>query len=160
ARSLEVPTRVIPMPRRGLRLWAAWWRSRRAIERESDRFQPHIVHANEVMSCPAMSKTAGMRGIPLVVHVRWPVEAAAMCWWAGGGCGRIGCVSSWLRDQLGDRVGTPLAEARVRVLFDPYTWTALAEQRPEGRHEHDLGGVEPAEVSADAGGRRELRLGF
>jgi glycosyltransferase involved in cell wall biosynthesis len=122
--SLDVPVRIAALPPRDEKRALAWWWSMARVSRELDHFRPHVVHANDVPSCQAMSIAAGKRGIPRVVHVRWPIKAADMSWWARGGCERVLCVSRWIKDHLGDTAATRLAQATVTSLLDPLTWTA------------------------------------
>jgi glycosyltransferase involved in cell wall biosynthesis len=142
ARSLEIPVRIIPMPEREARQLVGWWRSCWAVERELARFRPHLVHANDVPSCQAMSAVAGRRRIPRVVHIRWPIDAVSLSWWARAGCEQILCVSRWTQEQLGDRRGTRVGRANVEVLHDAVAWTERSARGREVRTEGEAAGEE------------------
>ena len=124
AAKLNIATDVLPMPKRSPRSLLAWWRSLRKLRRIVRRFQPDVLHANDVPSCQAMSVIGRELQLPRVVHVRWVIGAGEAAWWARAGAERLLCISGWMRQQLGDTTGTALADTQSVVLPDAVDWPA------------------------------------
>ncbi|MEX0774304.1 MAG: glycosyltransferase family 4 protein [Phycisphaeraceae bacterium] len=144
ARRLQIPVAVTPLARREKAGVFLWWRSLRQVGRAIRDFDPHILHANDVPSCQALSVIGGQRKIPRVVHVRWGITASDLAWWAcgAGGAECLLCISQWVKSELGSVGATVLAKSRIEVLADAVDWPALlplpwGEGWGEGSHEVD-----------------------
>jgi glycosyltransferase involved in cell wall biosynthesis len=129
ARALRIDVSVIALPKRSAESMLGWKRSVSALKRLVQELRPNILHANDVPSCQAMTVIGAEHRLPRVVHVRWGISAADAGWWARGGADCVLCISSWVRRELGDPTGTPLAEAAMEVLPDAVDWPAEAPLR-------------------------------
>ncbi len=152
ARSLDIPVTIIELPKRSRRNPLGWWRSVRRLNKLIQDTRPHIVHANDVPSCQAMSVVAGRLGIPRVVHIRWGITARDMGWWACRGAERILCISRWIEGQLGRRVDTPIEDTQITVLPDAVDWPA---SRKNGQPQETETDEDTAQVRSPA-----LTLGY
>jgi glycosyltransferase involved in cell wall biosynthesis len=133
AEAMGVPTIVTALPRRTKLGVLGWWRSLGQMNRLLRDFDPHVVHANDVPSCQAMSVAAAerpFRGVGRVLHVRWGIKADEAAWWARAGVESVLCISQWVRDELGNAAGTTLANAAIEVVPDAVDWPATDADVP------------------------------
>lgn len=124
ARQLGIDVSLIPLAQRSKSTWLLWRRSVKKLKKLTHQFAPHLLHANDVPSCQAISAVGEKLGIPRVIHVRWVISAQEMAWWAYRGTEAVICISQWVRDQLGDPRNTPLASAQFEVVPDCVDWPA------------------------------------
>lgn len=129
-RALDMPVHVIPLTQRTRTTLPGWWRSVGRVRRLLRAFAPHVLHANDVPSSQAMSVVAARGGAARVVHVRWGITAADAAWFLRRGAEGVICISLWVRAELGDLAGTPLAGATVAVVPDSVDWPAEAGPPP------------------------------
>ena len=128
AQALDIPLAVIPLPKRSRYKPISWWQSKHCLAKHIEKFRPHVVHANDVPSCQAMSVVAGRLKTPRVVHIRWGITASDAAWWARDGAECVICISQWVHTQLGDTAGTTLEHSRIEVLPDAVDWPALNDE--------------------------------
>ena len=128
AKSIDVPVTMLAVPKRSKASMLSWWRSLWRMNRLVKQFQPDVMHANDVPSCQAMSVVGAKLGVPRVVHVRWVITAESAGWWARAGAERLLCISEWVREELGEVRGTPLAGTKVEVIADAVDWPAYARE--------------------------------
>jgi glycosyltransferase involved in cell wall biosynthesis len=121
---LDVPVRVVRLPKRAPKSLLPWWWSLRRLRSVVREFKPDLLHANDVPSCQALSVLGAELHLPRVVHVRWTITAKEAGWWARVGAERVICISQWVKGQFGDTAGTPLANTNVDVLPDAVDWPA------------------------------------
>ena len=125
---MDIPVTVTSLPMRSGGSIFGWWRSVAQVVAVVHRFRPHILHANDVASCQALSVVGAQSRIPRVLHIRWGITAHAAGWWARRGVEGILCTSQWVRRQLGDLAGTALGSAWTTVLPDAVDWPAVKPQ--------------------------------
>ncbi len=152
ARAMEVPVTMLAVPKRSRTSMLSWWRSLWRLTKLVKQFEPDVMHANDVPSCQAMSVVGAKLGVPRVVHVRWVITAESAGWWARSGAERLICISDWVRRELGDVNGTPVAGAKIEVVADAVDWPGNLDSLPANGDE----GFSAAKPRA-AG---ELTLGF
>jgi len=128
AQALNIPLAVIPLPKRSRYKPFRWWQSKHRLAKHIEKFRPHVIHANDVPSCQAMSVVADRLKTPRVVHIRWVITASDAAWWARGGVECVICISQWVRNQLGDTAGTTLGHSRIEVLPDAVDWPAQSNE--------------------------------
>ena len=126
ARDLHIPVVICALPKRSATGYFAWRRSLRTLGRTVEQFQPHLLHANDLPSCQALSVIGARHGLPRVIHLRWGVAARDAAWWSRKGAERVLCISAWVRGQLGDVRGTALSGAKVELLPDAVDWAGDA----------------------------------
>jgi glycosyltransferase involved in cell wall biosynthesis len=122
--AMDVRTHLIPLAQRSRSGLLKWWRSLRALRRLVADMQPTVMHANDIPSSQAMSVIGKELRIPRVAHIRWGITAMEAGWWLRDGVDDVLCISQWVRDELGDLAGTPLAAARLHIVPDAVDWPA------------------------------------
>lgn len=128
AKGIDVPVTMLAVPKRSKASMLSWWRSLWRMNKLVKQFQPDVMHANDVPSCQAMSVVGAKLGVPRVVHVRWVITAESAGWWARAGAERLLCISEWVRRELGDVQGTPLAGTKIEMIADAVDWPANANE--------------------------------
>jgi len=141
---MNVPHAVIAMPKRSRGSLFSWWRSVSQLTALVRRFRPHVMHANDVPSCQALSVVGDQCHVPRVVHVRWGITAPAASWWARRGAESVICISNWVGRQLGDMHDTSLAGAHMEIITDSVDWPALPDA---GKPRHSLLDQPPGNLS-------------
>lgn len=142
-RSLDIPFWIVPWARRSLSSYGTWRRWLRGTASVIRTFQPCLLHANDVPSAQAISFLGRRYRLPRLVHIRWPITAAELAWWAPAGAECLLFISRWVRDQLGSPAGTPLENARLEILHDAVDWPASqsvppADDSPSDFPDHPL----------------------
>lgn len=172
AEQLEIPVRVIGLPRRSLTSAVHWWISLKRLGSWVSKIRPEILHANDVPSCQAMCRIGNASRIPRVVHVRWTIDAASMSWWTGGAIERVLCISEYVRQTLGPIEGSGLAGSKVEVIADCVDWPAkviggteeadiATGDRPDSASLRESGGAgEPQQAGNDGQVGTRIVLGF
>ncbi len=126
--AMGIPHWVVPLPKRSRYRPLAWHGSRRRLSAAVDSFKPHLLHANDVPSCQALSIVGEKKRLPRVVHIRWEITADDAAWWAYRGAECVICISQWIRDRLGDTSNTVLKRSNIEVLPDAVDWPATPAQ--------------------------------
>jgi glycosyltransferase involved in cell wall biosynthesis len=97
-----------------------WWRhvrAQRELARLFKRWQPDVIHANDLPTSQMVGQAARRHGIPLVCHHRWIFEGAAIDWLNKFGAERHLFVSQALMNEL-CRSSSKLAASERAVVYD------------------------------------------
>ena len=102
------------------------------------RYRPDVIHTNDVPSFQPAGHVARWLGVPIVTHVRFPFDGAAMRWFLRPGFTRALFVSDALRTEV--CAGAPeLFEGRADVLYDGVALPPLREPAERESLKRELG---------------------
>ncbi len=91
---------VCALPQRDKWRWPAYWTARSRLRRILQRFEPDLVHANDLPSYQITCEAAGSLGARRLCHHRFIYDGPTIQWLLGGGADCHVYVSDGLRREL------------------------------------------------------------